>query len=207
MGLRYTLQRSYMTSLYGVQAQSWTVSGAVIQTNSSMKTRDLNSLPYHIVENEARVRELEVLEKAVEFAAVERTPGTVEIVSRLGLLPRVIVVQELTENTAQNYYKLKTNVKISKSFCYIKANIYKCSTIIFQMSLQLIQSQAECFPYCFEVYLIKYTQLLSRLRWDLLFPRLSVCADWLFHCWQEQMHKLILCSSANIKQIVHLRQN
>lgn len=54
---------------------------------------------YHIVENEAGVGEFEVFEKAVEFAAVQGTPGTVEIISCLGLLPSVVVVQELSEIT------------------------------------------------------------------------------------------------------------
>lgn len=42
--------------------------------------------------------ELEVFEQAVEFAAVQRAPGTVEIVSGLRLLPGVVVVQELSKN-------------------------------------------------------------------------------------------------------------
>lgn len=46
-----------------------------------------------------------MLEQAVEFAAVQSTPGTVEIVSGLGLLPCVIVVQELLKNTSQNHYR------------------------------------------------------------------------------------------------------
>lgn len=41
--------------------------------------------------------EFEVLQQAVEFAAVQRTPGTVKVISRLRLLPRIIVVQKLEE--------------------------------------------------------------------------------------------------------------
>lgn len=52
----------------------------------------------HIAEDEARMREFEVLEQAVEFAAVQSAPGTVEIVSGLRLLPCVVVVQELHKN-------------------------------------------------------------------------------------------------------------
>lgn len=50
---------------------------------------------HHIVKNEAVVRELQVLEEAVELAAVQRAPGTVQVISGLRLLPCVIVVQEL----------------------------------------------------------------------------------------------------------------
>lgn len=53
---------------------------------------DTMTVPYHIVEDEARVGEFEVFEQAVEFAAVKGTPGTVKIISCLRLLPRVIVV-------------------------------------------------------------------------------------------------------------------
>lgn len=59
-------------------------------------------VPYHIVENEAGVGQFEVFEQAVEFAAVQSTPGTVKIVSRLRLLPRVIVVKELNKNRAES---------------------------------------------------------------------------------------------------------
>lgn len=52
----------------------------------------------HIAEDEAGVGELEVLEQAVELAAVQSAPGAVEVVSGLRLLPRVVVVQELNEN-------------------------------------------------------------------------------------------------------------
>lgn len=41
-----------------------------------------------------------MFEQAVEFAAIQGTPGTVKIISCLGLLPRVIVVQELNTNTS-----------------------------------------------------------------------------------------------------------
>lgn len=56
-------------------------------------------VPHHIVEDEAGMGEFEVFEQAVEFAAVQRTPGTVKIISRLSLLPCVIVVQELNKDT------------------------------------------------------------------------------------------------------------
>lgn len=50
---------------------------------------------HHIVEDEAAVWELEVLEEAVEFTAVQSAPWTVEVISGLSLLPCVIVVEEL----------------------------------------------------------------------------------------------------------------
>lgn len=53
---------------------------------------------YHIAEDEAWMGEFEVFEQAVEFAAVQRAPGTVKIISSLRLLPRVVVVQELNKN-------------------------------------------------------------------------------------------------------------
>ena len=39
-----------------------------------------------------------MFEQAVEFAAVQGTPGTMKIVSRLSLLPCVVVVQELNKD-------------------------------------------------------------------------------------------------------------
>ncbi len=57
------------------------------------------SLSHHIVEDEAGVRQFEVFEKTVELPAVEGTPGTVEVVSGLRLLPRVVVVLELDRKT------------------------------------------------------------------------------------------------------------
>lgn len=53
------------------------------------------SRSHHIDEVEAGVRELEVFEQTVEPPAVERTPGAVEVVSGLRLLPGVVVVLEL----------------------------------------------------------------------------------------------------------------
>lgn len=50
---------------------------------------------HHVVEDEARVGQLEVLDQAVEFPAVERAPGTVQVVSGLRLLPSVVVILEL----------------------------------------------------------------------------------------------------------------
>lgn len=41
------------------------------------------------------MRELEVLEEAVELTAVQCAPGTVQVLSGLRLLPCVIVIQEL----------------------------------------------------------------------------------------------------------------
>ena len=50
---------------------------------------------HHIVEDEAGVGELEVLQQAVKPPAVQGAPGAVEVVPGLSLLPRVVVVQEL----------------------------------------------------------------------------------------------------------------
>lgn len=66
----------------------------------------IHAAPYHIVEDETGVGEFEVFEQAIEFAAVERTPGTVKIISCLRLLPRVVVVQELTRADQINNYKV-----------------------------------------------------------------------------------------------------
>lgn len=60
---------------------------------------------HHIVEDEAAVRELEVLEEAVELTAVQRAPWTVQVISGLRLLPCVVVVEELDNkrmNTTHN---------------------------------------------------------------------------------------------------------
>lgn len=54
-----------------------------------------DDVSHHIVEDEAAVRELEVLEEAVEFTAVQRAPRTVQVISGLRLLPCVVVVEEL----------------------------------------------------------------------------------------------------------------
>lgn len=56
-------------------------------------------LSHHVVEDEAGVRQFEVFEQTVELPAVQRTPGTVEVVSGLRLLPRVVVVLELDRRT------------------------------------------------------------------------------------------------------------
>lgn len=56
-------------------------------------------LSHHVVEDEAGVRQFEVFEQTVELPAVQRTPGTVEVVSGLRLLPRVVVVLELNTRT------------------------------------------------------------------------------------------------------------
>lgn len=42
--------------------------------------------------------ELEVFEQRVERAAVQRAPGAVQVVARLRLLARVVVVQELVDD-------------------------------------------------------------------------------------------------------------
>lgn len=60
--------------------------------------RQMHLVPYHIAEDEAGVGEFEVFEQAVEFAAVQGTPGTVKIISCLCLLPRVIIIQELKKD-------------------------------------------------------------------------------------------------------------
>lgn len=69
-------------------------------------TRTHTLISYHIVEDKAGVGEFEVFEQAVEFAAVQGTPGTVKIISRLRLLPRIIVVQKLRKNKPSIYYKI-----------------------------------------------------------------------------------------------------
>lgn len=64
-----------------------------------MSSLSTHRVSYHIVEYEAGVGELEVFEQAIELAAVQGTPGTVEIISCFCLLPCVVVVQELVKNT------------------------------------------------------------------------------------------------------------
>lgn len=63
-----------------------------------LKRESAGEIPHHIVEDEATVGEFEVLEQAVQLAAVEGAPGAVQVVARLCLLTRVIVVQELEDN-------------------------------------------------------------------------------------------------------------
>lgn len=60
-----------------------------------------NVHPHHVVENEAGVRQFEVFEQTVELPAVQRAPGTVQVVPGLRLLPRVIVVLELEDRGGQ----------------------------------------------------------------------------------------------------------
>ena len=43
--------------------------------------------------------ELEVFQQGVELHAVERAPGAVEVLPRLSLLPRVVVVQKLVDDS------------------------------------------------------------------------------------------------------------
>lgn len=57
---------------------------------------------HHIAEDEAGVGEFQMLEEAVEFAAVEGAPGTVKVVSGFRLLSGVVVVQELHKDGAQS---------------------------------------------------------------------------------------------------------
>lgn len=58
---------------------------------------------HHVAEDEAGVGEFEVFEEAVEFAAVQGAPGAVKVVSRLRLLPGVVVVQELHMGQSQSH--------------------------------------------------------------------------------------------------------
>lgn len=62
---------------------------------------------HHVVEDEARVRQFEVFEQAVELPAVQRTPRAVEVVSGLRLLPRVVVVLKLERNRDVSVTKQK----------------------------------------------------------------------------------------------------
>lgn len=57
------------------------------------------SLTHHVVEDETGVGQLEVFQQAVELPAVQRAPGTVEVISSLRLLPGVVVVLELGRKT------------------------------------------------------------------------------------------------------------
>lgn len=61
------------------------------------------NLTHHIVEDEARVRQLEVFDQTVELPAVQCAPRTVEVVSGLGLLPHVVVVLELDRKTKSEW--------------------------------------------------------------------------------------------------------
>lgn len=70
---------------------------------------------HHIVEDEAGVGQFEVFEQTVELPAVEGTPGTVEVVSGLRLLPSVVVVLELEKGHSEcesvETAKTDTNVR------------------------------------------------------------------------------------------------
>lgn len=103
-------------------------------------------MTHHVAEDEAGVGELEVLEEAVEFAAVQGAPGAVKVVSRLRLLPGVVVVQKLHKDQLQS-------------------QLYAASC---SAAVQTGDS--------FSIYLIKYTELLPRLTLDLLFLCLNVRA-------------------------------
>lgn len=76
-----------------------------------MRFLDIVSPSHHIVEDEAGVRQLEVFEQTVELPAVEGTPGTVEVVSGLRLLPRVVVVLELGGKTRDGERKRNRHEK------------------------------------------------------------------------------------------------
>ena len=53
---------------------------------------------HHVCEEKSWVGELEVFQQGVELHAVERAPGAVEVLPRLRLLPRVVVVQKLVHD-------------------------------------------------------------------------------------------------------------
>lgn len=57
---------------------------------------------HHVVKDESTVGEFEVFQQAVEFTAVERAPGTVQVVSGLCLLTSIIVVQKLDKQKYQH---------------------------------------------------------------------------------------------------------
>lgn len=57
------------------------------------------SASHHVVEVEAGVGQFEVFDQAVQLPAVQRAPGTVQVVSGLRLLPRVVIVLELDTRT------------------------------------------------------------------------------------------------------------
>lgn len=50
---------------------------------------------HHIIEDEPRVGKFQVFEQTVELPAVECTPGAVEVISGLCLLPCVVVILKL----------------------------------------------------------------------------------------------------------------
>lgn len=106
-------------------------------------------MTHHVAEDEAGVGELEVLEEAVEFAAVQGAPGAVKVVSRLRLLPGVVVVQKLHED------QLQSQLYAASCCAAVQTGDSFSRTVI---------------------YLIKYTELLPRLTLDLLFLCLNVRA-------------------------------
>ena len=57
-----------------------------------------NKVTHHVCEEKPRVGQLEMLQQRVELHAVECAPGTMEILPRLRLLPRVVVVQKLVDD-------------------------------------------------------------------------------------------------------------
>lgn len=71
-------------------------------TTSAIIHRQAHSVTHHIAEDKAGMGEFEVFEEAVEFAAVQGAPGTVKIISRLRLLPGVVVVQELNKDQSHH---------------------------------------------------------------------------------------------------------
>ena len=53
---------------------------------------------HSVGEDEASMTKLQMFEQAVELTTIDRAPGTVQILSRLSLLPRVVVVNKLVKN-------------------------------------------------------------------------------------------------------------
>lgn len=73
-----------------------------------------SSKSHHVVEDEARVRQFEVFDQTVELPAVERTPGTVQVVSGLRLLPSVVVVLELNKRNTDGGFETRDKKKQQK---------------------------------------------------------------------------------------------
>lgn len=86
-------------------------------STSAIIHRQARSVTHHIAEDKAGMGEFEVFEEAVEFAAVQGAPGTVKIISRLRLLPGVVVVQELNKNQS-HHHKVKHEGGV-RNYCHI----------------------------------------------------------------------------------------
>lgn len=126
---------------------------------------DKSTATHHVVEDEAGVGEFEVFEEAVEFAAVQGAPGTVKVVSRLRLLPGVVVVQELHRDQSQGHW------------CAVR--LKQLTNLTHVASCFAVVQTGNSFSSNFQspvIYLIKYAELLPRLTLDLLFLCLNVCA-------------------------------